>query len=221
MKKKYLLGGVCILGLCTALGVGGFHFLHTHNQEGDFTDDSLNAVVIIEDDYVIIGEDQEEVPLADTDLTAEQSYVVLQEMLAYVPSNVMNKFYADNWGFALTSDNLSDRFFGGAYTYVRAVTEKEKKTIWMAQNDDAIRLSAVHELGHYVDMTLGWPHESEAFVAIFRSEKYAFDGSAQSSSSPVEFFAEAFQETLLHPESVQEKAPRTYAYMTALISSFK
>lgn len=216
--KKYLLRGVCILGVLVSLCMGSVYLIRNH--EGDLTSDSTESTVIIGKDNIIIGEDQEEVPLAGTDLTAEQSYVVLQEMLAYVPDNITRKFYAEHWGFSLTADNLSDRFFGGAYAYVRAVTEKEKKTIWMAQNDEAIRQSAVHELGHYVDMSLDWAHEKDDFIAIFRSEKYAFNGSAQSSSSPVEFFAEAFQETILHPESVQQNAPQTYAYMTSVINSF-
>lgn len=225
MKKKYLLGGVCILGLCIVLGVGIVSFFHTSKNEGNRSETSEQAAIIIEDDFVIIGEDQEEVPLAGTNLDTEQSYAVLQEMLSYVPANVLNRFYADNWGFSLTTDNLSDRFYGGAYTYVRAVTERQTKTVWMAQNDEAIRLSAIHELGHYVDLTLGWPHESDDFTAIFRNEKYSFtvvNGSTeQASTSPVEYFAEAFQETILHPENVQEHAPRTYAYMSAIINNFK
>lgn len=223
MDKKYLLRGVSIfmIGVCTVLCVGVAYFCSSHTIEGDFAEDSLATTVFIGDDYIIIGEEQNEVPLAEKNLTSEESYLVLQEMLAYVPSNVTNRFYADHWGFSLTSDNLSDRFFGGAYTYVRAVTESEKKTIWMAQNDDAIRASAVHELGHYVDMTLDWAHETDEFLSIFRNEKYAFNGSAQSSSSPVEYFAEAFQETVLHPEFVQQNAPLTYSYMTSLILSFK
>lgn len=214
MKKKYLLWGVCILGLCVTL-------ILILNREGIFhQEDSSDFAVIVGEDNVIIGEEQDEIPLADTDLNVEDSYAVLQEMLSKVPANVINRFYADHWGFSLTSDNLSNRFFGGAYAYVRAVTEKEKKTIWMAQNDDAIRLSAVHELGHYVDLTLGWPHESDEFIAIFREDKYVFDNLAQSSTSPVEYFAEAFQQTILHPEFVEQNAPMTYAYMTSLIRSF-
>lgn len=219
MKKKYLLGGVCIvLGLSVALGLGIFAKYQKQKAGEDYE-------VVVLDDYVIIGEEQEEVPLDGETLTTDESNLVLAEMLGYVPANLLNMFYADNWGFALTTESLSDKFFQGKYNYVRAVTDSQMKTIWLAQNEAAIRQSAIHEMGHYLDIKLGRPNKSADFNRIWRDERVNFvvvNGDPnQAKQSCSEYFAEAFQETILHPDSMRQNTPRTYEYMVALISQYQ
>lgn len=218
MRKKYLLGGVCIvLGLCMAFGFGVFIKYQRQKVTGDYQ-------VIVLDDYVIIGEDQE-VPLSGETLTADESSMVLSEMLGYVPTDLLNMFYEDNWGFALTTENLSEKFFQGKYSYVRAVTDSQARTIWLAQNEEAIRASAIHEMGHYLDIKLGRPNKSSEFNRIWRDERVNFvvvNGDPnQAKQSCSEYFAEALQETILHPESMQQNTPRTYQYMVALLAQYQ
>lgn len=219
MKKKYLLGGVCIiLGLSLVCGIGIWGKYQKQKKDDDYH-------VVVIDDYVIIGEEQERVPLDDEILTVDESNMVLAEMLGYVPSKLLNMFYADHWGIALTTENLSEKYFEGKYTYVRAVTDSQSKTIWLAQNEEAIRLSAIHEMGHYLDIKLGRPNKAQEFNRIWLKERLDFvvvNGSPnQAKQSCSEYFAEAFQETILHPDSMREHTPQTYQYMMNLIAQYQ
>ena len=176
-------------------------------------------------DMVIVEEswEDEDVPLAEQPGGID-STAILTETLAYVPANITTRMVNDGWVFNITNEDLSNKYFAGKYRNVMAVTDSRIKTIWLYNTERAIRSSAIHEMGHYIDYVLGYADRTSQFQAIYQAEKAVFvveGGSAsQAKSSSLEYFAEAFQEAILHPASLQQCAPQTYAYMQALIANF-
>lgn len=206
MKRKQLLWGAYIVfGLCIIAGAVFFQR-------------NLRRTETLED--IIICEDQK-VPLSGETLSADESNLVLTQMLAKVPQPLLNMFYEDNWGFALTNEDLNQKFFQGKYDYVSAVTDSQAKTIWLVQNEEAIRKAAIHEMGHYLDIKLGRPNKQKDFNEIWREERTKFvvvDGSPnQAKQSCSEYFAESFQQMLLNPDILLQNTPRTYQYMQNLL----
>ncbi|MBQ5851310.1 MAG: hypothetical protein IIW54_10950 [Lachnospiraceae bacterium] len=205
---KKILTGVVIASMYA--GIVGVH-LYRNNLDRD--------MVIVEESW-----EDEDVPLAEQPGGID-STAILTETLAYVPANITTRMVNDGWVFNITNEDLSNKYFAGKYRNVMAVTDSRIKTIWLYNTERAIRSSAIHEMGHYIDYVLGYADRTSQFQAIYQAEKAVFvveGGSAsQAKSSSLEYFAEAFQEAILHPASLQQCAPQTYAYMQSLIANFK
>lgn len=210
MKRFQLIGGVIIM-----IGMSVLMSLYINYERMQITDK----------EYIVI-EQEEDVPL-DGELpteamSLEELQTYLNERLALVPENVMNALIADGWQIILTSENLSERYFQGILSTVNAVTDSTIKTIWINETERAITKSAIHEVGHYLDFKFGIINTSPEFVSIYEAEKRSFkvvDGSAgYARTSSQEYFAEAFQQCILHPENVQTNAPMTYAFIMNLVS---
>lgn len=211
-KKKYVFGGVCMAAVCACVGIGAYVMQCQKSEQ------------LQSEGIIFIDEHMQEVPLGDA-LPQDEQYTILAEVLVSVPQPILDKMYADGWGIAITDENLSDKYFNGIYRSVMAVTDSRIKTIWIANTERAIRNATIHEIGHYIEYSKAYPNSSQEFQAIFNAEKDKFvvvGGSArQARGSDLEYFAEAFQETLLHPDSMLENTPMTYQYMINLINSYQ
>lgn len=211
-KKKYVFGGVCIAAVCACIGIGVFQMQRQQSED------------LLGEGVIFIDEHMQDVPLGDA-LPEDEQYTILAEVLVTVPQSILDKMYADGWGIAITEESLSEKYYKGIYSSVMAVTDSRIKTIWIANTERAIRNATIHEIGHYIEYSKGYPNRSQEFQAIYLAEKDKFvvvDGSArQARSSDLEYFAEAFQETLLHPDSMLENTPMTYQYMINLINSYE
>lgn len=172
---------------------------------------------------IFIDEWEQETPLSDS-LSIDEYYAILAEVLVMVPQNVLDQFYADGWGIMITQENLSDKYFNGIYSNVMAVTDGYIKVIWISASERAIRSSVIHEMGHYIEFTYNYPNDTEAFKAIYEEERMKFvvvGGSpAQARGSSLEYFAEAFQEYFLHPDSLMINTPKTYQYIANYVANF-
>lgn len=173
--------------------------------------------------YVFIDEVPETVPLAPGIDSNAQS--ALEETLAMLPPRIYEKFVSDGWQMVLTDENLADKYFKGKYSAVMAVTDSSIKTIWIDNTERSVRNSVIHELGHYIDYSMGFADSKSDFQSIYEAEKRLFvvvgGSGAQARSSSIEYFAEALQETVLHPESCMSHTPRTYAYMVSLLALYQ
>ncbi len=175
------------------------------------------------DSTIFIDEWEQQIPMDDT-IPLDEYYVVLAETLIYLPQDLLNKFYADGWGIVITQESLSDMYYKGVYNNVMAVTDGYIKVIWLSAEEDAIRNSVIHEMGHYLQFTYGFPNQTEEFEAIYKAERKKFvvpgGSAAQARSSSLEYFAEAFQEYFLHPDSLLKNTPLTYQYMANYVTNF-
>ena len=209
MKKVQLIGGVIIM-----LGVSVLMSVYINHRQAQMTTEEY-IVIEQEEDVPLDGEIPSEV-IAEEDL---QAY--MNERLALVPQNVLTAMSEDGWQVVLTTENLSERYFQGIYSTVNAVTDSTIKTIWINKTQRAITKSTLHEVGHYLDYKFGIINRSDDFQRVYEAEKDNFKvvgGSATyARSSSQEYFGEAFQQCILHPESMQTNAPMTYAFIMALV----
>ena len=175
------------------------------------------------DSPIFIDEWDQQTPMDDS-IPLDEHYVVLAETLILLPQDLLNKFYADGWGIVITQESLSDMYYKGVYNNVMAVTDGNIKVIWLSAKEEAIRNSVIHEMGHYLEFTYGFPNNTEEFTAIYKAERKKFKvpggSAAQARSSSLEYFAEAFQEYFLHPDSLLENTPLTYQYMANYVTNF-
>lgn len=104
-----------------------------------------------------------------------QSWVdrVNQE-LAVVPSNLLDKFSNSGWRMYCTTKNLDRTYFGGQFGAVMGVTLYDEHLIYIEDRTDAVTESPVHEFGHYLDWSLGFISNKPEFVGIFNNEQGTF-----------------------------------------------
>lgn len=211
MDKKKLVKRILLVVSVAALyaGVVGVH-LYRNNLDTE--------MVVIEENW------DEDVPLAEAPGGID-STTLLKETLSNVPTTITSKMIQDGWSFNITNENLGKKYLKGKSENVLSVTDSRIKTIWLYNTERAIKTCAIHEMGHYIDYSLGYIDRSETFQKIYNAEKEAFvvEGgtSTQAQSSSMEYFAEAFQEALLHPTTLKKSAPQTYEYMQDVIEKFR
>ena len=142
---------------------------------------------------------------------------VLLNEIGKAPIHLIEKFCEDGWQISLTDENLSQKYFNGVYEHVLAVTDSTNKAIFVENNKESIERSTLHELGHFVEYVEQRPDQSELFFDIYTQERNLFVSQEGNTTyarlSPVEYFAEAFQEIILHPYEVYETTPQTFAFV--------
>lgn len=133
-----------------------------------------------------------------------------------IPENVRNSFEKNGWSLICTTSKLGAKFFSPNVS-VQAVTDKATKTIWVEARKVAMT-SIWHEMGHYIDWQCGFVSMTSEFGDIWRSEVEIFKTiiitDEKNISSTSEYFAEAYQAFLEHPDLLSAYCPRTYAYVT-------
>ncbi|EOU1990355.1 hypothetical protein [Clostridium perfringens] len=137
--------------------------------------------------------------------------------LSYVPKNVMNNFVANGWKVVLTDKNIAETYYHDkSLGKIVGLTMSEAKTIYILASKNAIKSSTLHEMGHFVDIQMDVPSNSEEFLEDFNNEKdtfevYSFDGHYK--RNHFEFFAEVFQESILNPNRCKKSANKTYDFV--------
>ena len=138
-----------------------------------------------------------------------------------IPENVRNSFEKNGWSLICTTSKLGAKFFSPNLS-VQAVTDKATKTIWVEARKAAMT-SIWHEMGHYIDWQCGFVSMTSEFGDIWRSEveifKTIITTDEKNISSTSEYFAEAYQAFLEHPDLLSTYCPRTYAYVTGYANS--
>lgn len=144
---------------------------------------------------------------------------VLKSMDSYfykIPENVRNSFINNGWKVYATDEHLGRKFFG-IDSSILAVTTDGEDAIYLHNREKAAE-ALVHEFGHYIDFISGYVSYGSEFREIFLAEADAFRAvhstHANNTNTPMEYFAECYQEIVLHPDKVKNNCPRTYEFIT-------
>lgn len=144
---------------------------------------------------------------------------VLKSMDSYfykIPENVRNSFIDNGWKIYATDEHLGRKFFN-VDSSILAVTTDGEDAIYLHNREKAAE-ALVHEFGHYIDFVSGYVSYGSEFREIFLAEADAFRAvhstHANNTNTPMEYFAECYQEIILHPDKIKNNCPRTYEFIT-------
>ncbi|MBO5565251.1 MAG: hypothetical protein J5935_06520 [Lachnospiraceae bacterium] len=161
-----------------------------------------------------------------------ENYVINETVETYekVPAGIREELENDGWvirlgpdvaieNYSLTEKDLPDGIviYGNASFSDRVITLRNS-------SDYAIE-SIAHEVGHYVDISLGAKNigvkysDTDEFRDLYNKETSAFPADAIVSDAG-EYFAEAFDEYCVRPSSLRKHCPETYVYFDALLKDY-
>lgn len=124
-----------------------------------------------------------------------QNIKIAEDEISKLPKNIVESFYKEKWSIQITNENLSKKFFNGAYKTVIGVTITASKQIYIQNNKNSIERSLIHEFGHYLDWYSNYPSNNLEFKQIYNKEVKAFKSRITNSScvsNEKEFFAHIF-----------------------------
>lgn len=132
-----------------------------------------------------------------------------------VPEHTRNHFSASGWQIIMTTEHLGQRFFDGE-SNILAVTSSDDKAIFLDNREGGAE-SIIHEFGHYIDYQAGFVSYTKEFAAIFMEEAPIFRTvhitHEANTQNPMEYFAEFYQEYILHPEKIKDICPKTHEFV--------
>ena len=134
--------------------------------------------------------------------------------LRKLPEQVLDAFNAAGWTYCIDFD-----YMGGLSKQLNmsciGATNYSQKTIYISEAS-----ATLHEFGHFLDWTLGFPAEHEQ---LFRAEAAAAPLRNYAKTNAREYFADCFDYWVKYAENanaislLQECAPMTYRYMEDLM----
>lgn len=134
--------------------------------------------------------------------------------LRQVPEPVLATFNAAGWTYRIDFDYISELSKQLNMSCIGA-TNYSQKTIYISEAS-----ATLHEFGHFLDWTLGFPAEHEQ---LFRAEAAAAPLRNYAKTNVREYFADCFAYWVKYAENanaislLQECAPMTYRYMEDLM----
>ena len=134
--------------------------------------------------------------------------------LRQVPEPVLATFNATGWTYRIDFDYISELSKQLNMSCIGA-TNYSQKTIYLSEAS-----ATLHEFGHFLDWTLGFPAEHEQ---LFRAEAAAAPLRNYAKTNVREYFADCFAYWVKYAENanaislLQECAPMTYRYMEDLM----
>lgn len=134
--------------------------------------------------------------------------------LRQVPEPVLATFNAAGWTYRIDFDYISELSKQLNMSCIGA-TNYSRKTIYISEAS-----ATLHEFGHFLDWTLGFPAEHEQ---LFRAEAAAAPLRDYAKTNAREYFADCFAYWVKYAENanaislLQECAPLTYRYMEDLM----
>lgn len=151
---------------------------------------------------------------------------VLLKEWSYVPIEIIESFIEDGWQVQLV-DNCDDLYGDKLGLYeIQAVTDSRVKTIFINDNVKAIKSSLIHEVGHYVDWKLNFISNTTEFNRVYDSERKCFQCTTQGNSqcyvisTPMEYFAETFQQVIHKDSGLPYKCPDSYGFVGSIAFNF-
>ena len=146
-----------------------------------------------------------------------------------IPQNVRLFLENNGWTIYLTTNKLGPIYYPNQNMSIQGITDFTPKIIYIENRQKACENAIVHEIGHAIDNMLGkgtsfgFISYSNDFRTIFIEESSNFvevNGNGKhAKSSPMEYFAEAFNQTILYPESCKKHSPKTYEYIMNIINN--
>lgn len=132
-----------------------------------------------------------------------------------IPENIRNSFVNNGWTLYVTNENFGKKYYGYDIS-ILALTLYYEKVIYIDDREKAVT-SVIHEFGHYIDCVSGFVTNSKEFGEIFLEECETFktihSTHSNNTSTPMEYFAEFYQEIILHPDSIKDSCPKTYEFI--------
>ncbi len=133
--------------------------------------------------------------------------------LRQVPEPVLATFNAAGWTYRIDFDYISELSKQLNMSCIGA-TNYRQKTIYVSEAS-----ATLHEFGHFLDWTLGFPAEHEQ---LFRAEAAAAPLRDYAKTNAREYFADCFAYCIIHGndsemmESLRKNAPQTCTYFEEL-----
>lgn len=141
--------------------------------------------------------------------------------LGHVPDYIKEMFVDDGWKVVLSKEDLGTRFEdpeqGFAPKKLRGLTSYDDHVIYLDANTYSIEVSAVHEMGHYVDWKIAMPSESDEFKQALAEDMdaFMFYFCHRSDTDDAEMFAETFSAYCRQPDDLAQYCPTLYEYMAS------
>ena len=133
-----------------------------------------------------------------------------ERVLALLPDGLMGEFRARGWAIVLTSTRDLSAYVPGGGRIVGATVFDEKR-IYIEADVAVVAESLLHEMGHFADMSLGWPSGGEAFLGAFEGERGAYaEADERGAGSAREAFAAVFNDICLERGCRERLAPRMF-----------
>lgn len=130
------------------------------------------------------------------------------------PLKLRELFESSGWKIIISNTSLKQRF--GYEFSILALTLLQEKEIYIDNRENA-KNSILHELGHFVDYSLGFVSSSDEFVSIYEEEVNNFVSfwktHKNNTSTPIEYFAEAYQVLIVQPDRLIENCPKTVGFL--------
>lgn len=159
---------------------------------------SVKAAAVSEYSFVdVIGE------------VSETNYNRLMKNYCKIPENVREAYQLDGWRLSISTEHLEDTWFAGwGYSAIASGYDDSIKEIRVEDTKNGTNAVA-HEIGHYVDGKLGYISNTDEWQDIWKQEITSKYGKI----SPLEGFAEAFEQTIYNPVTYKKKCPQSYQFI--------
>ena len=131
-----------------------------------------------------------------------------------IPANLRSHYENNGGAITVAATNLAPRW--GYSGTVKGVFHHETFEIWIDYRNVA-KMSVLHEMAHYLDQMLGFIADGGEFYSIWSSEANTFRSvwscSTANTSTPHEYFVEAFKACITNPSLMQQNCPQTYTFL--------
>lgn len=133
---------------------------------------------------------------------------IVNEKLALLPQNAINRFQNEGWHIYLTDENIAITMFGGQYSKVMGGTDYNNHFIKIEDRSDAVNESVLHEFGHFVFFISGGFGNQEIIDAYNTDVSNAGAlGITYGLDKIEEFYAEVFDFYIRNPEKTSQYCP--------------
>lgn len=140
---------------------------------------------------------------------SENNYNRMMTNYCKIPENVREAYQLDGWRLSISTENLEDTWFAGwGYSAIASGYDSALKEIRVEDTKNGSN-AVVHEIGHYVDGKLGYISGTEEWKSIWEKETTSRYGT----TSALEGFAEAFEQSIYNPKSYSKRCPQSYQFI--------
>lgn len=142
-----------------------------------------------------------------------------RQYLNKVPANIRDRFFQNGGRMILTTQDIAV-MTGSPELKGRVLGAQNGFNILIMADDTAIRRCTLHEWGHFLDYQLKYVSRTEDFKQMYRDNinRWVYIGGY---GGLEEFFAEAFQQSILDEEYFSRKYPDLYDFMQKNISNIR
>jgi hypothetical protein len=152
----------------------------------------------------------------------DNTYLTLVNNALNIDEKLYQKFIEDN-GYVIITDNINNERVlpsiekKAAGTFIRG--NNFKRICILAENSHDITSTVLHELGHYLDYSLGYASKSFEFKKLFNKYKdidlnnYDKQENFEYIRGNIsEFYAERYSDYILYPSILKEYEPEIFDY---------